>query len=79
MPNLADRRASAEYSCTTCTGPSYSQGLETYRVPFALYDLNRARLTEAMLAEIGANARGVILLEGGRLGLGLGVRANVCR
>ena len=64
MPSLADKRASAEYLCSTCQGPFFHQGLETYRVPMALYELNRARLTEAMI-QAGAT-EALILLEGGK-------------
>jgi len=76
MPSLADKRAKAEYSCSTCEGPNFSQGLQTYRVPMALYELNRARLTQAMLEKHGWNDKGsdgdgdaptgLILLEGGK-------------
>ena len=66
MPDLADKRASAEFSCSTCKGPAFSQGLETYRVPMALYELNRARLTSAMLEKLGPDAQGLILLQGGK-------------
>jgi len=65
MPSLVDKRATAEFVCTTCKGAYYSQGLDTYRVPMALYELNRARLVQAMLGE-NATATGVILLQGGK-------------
>ena len=65
MPSLADRKAKAEISCTSCRGPVFSLGLDTYRIPMALYELNRVRLVQAML-EKNKNAQGVILLEGGK-------------
>ena len=33
MPPLSDKRAVAEQLCQTCSGPIYSQGLETFQVP----------------------------------------------
>ena len=33
MPPLSDTRAVAEQLCQTCSGPIYSQGLETFQVP----------------------------------------------
>jgi Xaa-Pro dipeptidase len=66
MPSLVDKRATAEFTCTTCEGPFYSQGLETYRVPMAMYELNRARLVQAMLQKLGGKATGIILLQGGQ-------------
>ena len=33
MPPLVDKRAVAEQICQTCSGPIYSQGLETFQVP----------------------------------------------
>lgn len=71
MPSLADKRAAAEFVCSSCSddpdkNPFYSQGLNTYRVPFALYELNRARLVEAMLEQLGPNRNGMILLQGGQ-------------
>jgi len=66
MPPLADRRASAEYSCSTCAGPAFHRGLSTYRVPMALFELNRARLVEHLLERLGPDASGVVLLEGGK-------------
>lgn len=66
MPSLADKRATAEFSCTACNGPFYSQGLETFRVPMALYELNRARLVEALLSKEDISNNGVILFQGGK-------------
>eukprot|EP00546_Thalassionema_frauenfeldii_P014088 CAMPEP_0178907954 /NCGR_PEP_ID=MMETSP0786-20121207/7653_1 /TAXON_ID=186022 /ORGANISM="Thalassionema frauenfeldii, Strain CCMP 1798" /LENGTH=533 /DNA_ID=CAMNT_0020579801 /DNA_START=59 /DNA_END=1660 /DNA_ORIENTATION=+ len=66
MPSLADKRATAEFSCTACNGPFYSQGLETYRVPMALYELNRARLVEAMVSKLGKTDTGIVLFQGGK-------------
>jgi len=65
MPPLADKRSVAEQLCQTCSGPIYSQGLETFQVPMALYEINRARVVQSML-ESDASARGLILLEGGK-------------
>ncbi|KAL7546506.1 hypothetical protein ACHAWF_009835 [Thalassiosira exigua] len=65
MPPLADRRSVAEQLCRECSGPIYSQGLETFRVPMALYQINRARVVRAML-ERDPSARGLIVLEGGK-------------
>lgn len=69
MPPLADKRASAEYLCGTCAGPVYSQGLETFKVPMAMFAWNRARLTQVMVEALGAGGeevKGLILLEGGK-------------
>merc|ERR1719491_2219542 len=65
MPPLADKRSVAEQMCQLCSGPIYSQGLETFRVPMALYEVNRARVVQAMLEKDGS-ARGLVLLEGGK-------------
>mmetsp|Transcript_28811 Transcript_28811/g.52149 ORF Transcript_28811/g.52149 Transcript_28811/m.52149 type:complete len:617 (-) Transcript_28811:176-2026(-) len=65
MPPLADKRSVAEQLCQTCSGPIYSQGLETFQVPMALYEVNRARVVQAML-EKDSSAKGLILLEGGK-------------
>ena len=43
----------------------YSQGLETFQVPMALYEINRARVVEVML-ENDPTTKGLILLEGGK-------------
>eukprot|EP00562_Extubocellulus_spinifer_P005197 CAMPEP_0178521362 /NCGR_PEP_ID=MMETSP0696-20121128/27906_1 /TAXON_ID=265572 /ORGANISM="Extubocellulus spinifer, Strain CCMP396" /LENGTH=54 /DNA_ID=CAMNT_0020152299 /DNA_START=93 /DNA_END=253 /DNA_ORIENTATION=+ len=54
MPSLADRRVQeAELACTACQDPTYHLGLDTYRVPMALHELNRARLVRSMLRELG--------------------------
>ena len=69
MPSLNDRRAiRAEQMCSTCQEPQFSLGLDTYRVPMALHELNRARLVQSMLEKLGGDddATGVILLEGGK-------------
>lgn len=66
MPSLADKRATAEFSCSTCQGPFFSQGLDTYRIPMAMYELNRARLVHSMMEKLGDAATGIILLQGGR-------------
>mmetsp|Transcript_4301 Transcript_4301/g.4743 ORF Transcript_4301/g.4743 Transcript_4301/m.4743 type:complete len:562 (-) Transcript_4301:266-1951(-) len=66
MPSLVDKRAKAEFVCTACKGSYYSQGLETYRVPMALYELNRARLVQAMVSKLGETGTGIILLQGGK-------------
>lgn len=54
--------------CSTCQEPQFSLGLDTYRVPMALHELNRARLVQSMLEKLGGDddATGVILLEGGK-------------
>ncbi|KAL9187096.1 hypothetical protein ACHAXT_010816 [Thalassiosira profunda] len=65
MPPLADKRATAEQLCQTCSGPVYSQGLDTFKVPLALYEVNRARVVQAML-DTDPTMRGLILLEGGK-------------
>lgn len=65
MPPLADKRSVAEQLCQTCSGPIYSQGLETFQVPMALYEVNRARVVQSML-ETNPSMRGLILLEGGK-------------
>lgn len=65
MPPLADKRSIAEQLCQTCSGPIYSQGLETFKVPMALYEINRARVVQSMLDE-DPTAKGLILLEGGK-------------
>ena len=59
MPPLRDRRAAE-----LCQ-PVYSQGLETFQVPMALYEINRARVVQSVLKE-DPNLRGLILLEGGK-------------
>mmetsp|Transcript_24936 Transcript_24936/g.58858 ORF Transcript_24936/g.58858 Transcript_24936/m.58858 type:complete len:596 (-) Transcript_24936:54-1841(-) len=75
MPPLAQKKASAEIICSECNGPIFSLGLDTYRVPMALHELNRARLVEAMIERLmkteetsdsPALPRGVILIEGGK-------------
>ena len=48
-PLVSKKQAAAEISCSECKGPIYSLGLKTYRVPMALYELNRARLVQSML------------------------------
>jgi len=63
--HLPDKRAVAEQLCQTCSDPIYSQGLETFKVPMALYEINRARVVQSML-EQDSNIRGLILLEGGK-------------
>eukprot|EP00532_Pseudo-nitzschia_australis_P006145 CAMPEP_0168162824 /NCGR_PEP_ID=MMETSP0139_2-20121125/36_1 /TAXON_ID=44445 /ORGANISM="Pseudo-nitzschia australis, Strain 10249 10 AB" /LENGTH=604 /DNA_ID=CAMNT_0008079653 /DNA_START=34 /DNA_END=1848 /DNA_ORIENTATION=- len=72
-PLVAKKKANAEISCSECKGPIYSLGLNTYRVPMALHELNRARLVQSMAKTLmgkEANSkslpRGVILLEGGK-------------
>ena len=65
MPPLADKRSIAEQLCQTCSGPIYSQGLETFKVPMALYEINRAKVVQSML-EQNPTAKGLILLEGGK-------------
>ena len=55
MPPLVSQKqkqVSAEISCSECKGPIYSLGLKTYRVPMALYELNRARLVQSMLENL---------------------------
>ena len=64
MPNLADKRALGELKCKTCEGPTFNLGLETYRVPFALHELNRLKVVEAVLPALG-EAKAVVLLQGG--------------
>jgi len=70
-PLITQKQVSAEISCSECEGPIYSLGLKTYRVPMALYELNRARLVQSMLEALMGDEtetlpRGVILLEGGK-------------
>lgn len=79
-PLVSQKQAMAEISCSECNGPIYSLGLKTYRVPMALYELNRARLIQSMLTSLmnepstnnnnnnnnNKLPRGVILLEGGK-------------
>ena len=65
MPPLADKRAAAEALCSTCSGPIYSQGLNTFQVPMALFEVNRAKVVQSML-EQDPSAKGLILLEGGK-------------
>ena len=43
------KQTAAEAACSEGKGPFYSMGLETYRVPMALYEINRARLVQSML------------------------------
>jgi Xaa-Pro dipeptidase len=65
--DVKKRQADAEINCSECKGPMYSLGLNTYQVPMALHELNRARLVQSMLEKSdGSNSRGVILLEGGK-------------
>ena len=75
MPPLADKRSIAEELCLACSGsgPIYSQGLETFQVPMALYEVNRARVVQSMLEQLedggvsgGSVTKGLILLEGGK-------------
>lgn len=75
MPPLKQKQVSAEISCSECKGPIYSLGLKTYRVPMALYELNRARLVQSMLEDLQTKhkissdslpSRGLVLLEGGK-------------
>lgn len=66
-PLLVVKKQVAEIDCSECKGSVYSLGLNTYRVPMALHELNRARLVQSMLEKLdGTNSRGVILLEGGK-------------
>mmetsp|Transcript_11876 Transcript_11876/g.18246 ORF Transcript_11876/g.18246 Transcript_11876/m.18246 type:complete len:581 (+) Transcript_11876:77-1819(+) len=65
MPPLADKRAAAEALCSTCSGPIYSQGLNTFKVPMAMFEVNRAKVVQSML-EQDPSAKGLILLEGGK-------------
>ncbi len=65
MPPLADKRAAAEALCSTCAGPIYSQGLNTFKIPMALFEINRAKVVQSML-EQDPSAKGLILLEGGK-------------
>jgi Xaa-Pro dipeptidase len=74
-PLVSQKQAAAEISCSECTGPIFSLGLKTYKVPMALHELNRARLVQSMLNELlqglseetsASLPRGVILLEGGK-------------
>ena len=65
MPPLADKRASAEALCSTCSGPIYSQGLNTFQIPMAMFEVNRAKVVQSML-EQNPSAKGLILLEGGK-------------
>jgi Xaa-Pro dipeptidase len=65
MPPLADKRAAAEALCSTCSGPIYSQGLNTFQVPMAMFAVNRAKVVQSML-EQDPSAKGLILLEGGK-------------
>lgn len=65
MPPLADKRAAAEFLCQTCSGPIYSQGLNTFQVPMAMFEVNRAKVVQSML-EQDPSAKGLILLEGGK-------------
>ena len=66
MPPLADKRSTAEQLCQTCSGPLYSQGLDTFRVPMALHEVNRAKLVQCMIQTYGPSVKGLILLEGGK-------------
>jgi Xaa-Pro dipeptidase len=61
-PLVSKKQAAAEISCSECKGPIYSLGLKTYRVPMALYELNRARLVQSML-EILMNEQQQQLLQ----------------
>jgi Xaa-Pro dipeptidase len=65
MPPLADKRALAESLCQSCSGPIYSQGLNTFKVPMAMFEINRAKVVQHML-EQDPNVKGLILLEGGK-------------
>ena len=69
--DVKKRQADAEINCSECKGPVYSLGLNTYQVPMALHELNRARLVQSMLEKLdssssSSSSRGVILLEGGK-------------
>jgi Xaa-Pro dipeptidase len=73
MPPLADGRSILS-ECQTCTAV-YSQGLETFRVPMSLYELNRSRVVHSMNVLLDNNnddasnnskKRGLILLQGGK-------------
>ncbi len=87
MPPLNDQRAtSGEFSpeilCQTCSGPTFSQGLDTFVVPMALHAWNRQKVVSSLVNRlekkksesslngdnIRANSkiRGMILLEGGK-------------
>ena len=61
--------------CRTCIdegGPAFHLGLDTFRVPYALHEVNRAKVAEAMIEALSASevevedvVGGVILLAGG--------------
>lgn len=76
MPPLADGRSILS-ECQTCA--VYSQGLDTFRVPMTLYEMNRSKVVRSMnmLLEKNNNndnsssiknksQRGIILLQGGK-------------
>lgn len=77
MPPLADGRSITE--CHTCA--VYSQGLETFRVPMTLYEMNREKVVHSMRAVLAnddnidtldsssgskTKKKGLILLQGGK-------------
>ena len=70
----------AKRACVKKKGPFYSMGLNTYKVPMALYELNRVRLVQSILETLQAGSnndassssskqlpRGLILLKVGQL------------
>ena len=61
---ILKRQVMAEQMCSACLGQTASLGLDTYKVPMALYELNRMRLVQAIMDDAGER-RGVILLQGG--------------
>ena len=56
-PLVVKKKAAAEISCSECKGPMYSLGLNTYRVPMALHELNRARLVQSMLETLMGSSK----------------------